>query len=182
MGTGTRPGTDFVVRVRMARPGDVDDMLVIEQASFSDPWSRYALSSSIALPVLLVRVAEVAPDAASPGRLAAYSIVSRAADEVELLNLAVSDWARGRGIGRKLVAQAEADAAGWGATALFLEVRESNFPARRLYESAGFRQVGRRKAYYRRPSEDALILRRTLDRGTDDRAAAGLPRARGTSE
>jgi len=48
---------------------------------------------------------------------------------------------------------------GRGARQIYLEVRESNAPARRLYAAHGFREVGRRKEYYRRPVEDAIVLR-----------------------
>jgi ribosomal-protein-alanine N-acetyltransferase len=55
-----------------------------------------------------------------------------------------------------------------GVANAYLEVRESNKAARRLYESRGFREIGRRERYYRRPVEDALVLRRTLERAVDD--------------
>ncbi len=64
---------------------------------------------------------------------------------------------------RKLLTEARRD----GATSVILEVRESNRPAVRLYESIGFRLEGRRNKYYRDPTEDALLLRiplRTCDK------------------
>jgi ribosomal-protein-alanine N-acetyltransferase len=50
----------------------------------------------------------------------------------------------------------------WGVATVFLEVRESNSAARRLYGALGFAQVGRRRNYYRRPTEDAVVLRATI--------------------
>jgi ribosomal-protein-alanine N-acetyltransferase len=79
------------------------------------------------------------------------------AEEAEILTLAVHPSARRRGVGRALV-QAAIRTAG-PAAALFLEVAEHNRPARLLYAGAGFRPVGRRRAYYADGS-DALVLRR----------------------
>lgn len=142
-------------------------MHAIEAVSFSDPWSRYALAGAIGSPGIIVTVAELVPGADRP-ELGGYSVVARAADEAELLNLAVAERARGRGIGAALVEHAIADATQWGACAMFLEVRASNAAALGLYQRAGFREAGRRRGYYRRPSEDALILRRELLPGRND--------------
>jgi [ribosomal protein S18]-alanine N-acetyltransferase len=161
MGTSTRTGAESVVRLRRARIDDVEAMLVIEDACFTDPWSRYALAASVQSPALAVTVAELG-DQEGPRALVGYSVLAHAADEAELLNLAVADVARRRGVGAALVRQVLTDAAARNARAVFLEVRASNEPARRLYGSAGFEEVGRRKDYYRRPSEDALILRRGI--------------------
>ena len=162
------PGVETVATLRRATPADVNPVLDIEAASFSDPWSRYALASSIASPTVRFTVAELPGQGGAPPVVAGYSVLARAADEAELLNLAVAEGARGRGIGAALVRQAIADAMEWGAWALFLEVRASNAAALALYLHAGFSEVGRRRGYYRRPSEDALILRRELLSGRND--------------
>lgn len=154
--------------LRPATLADVETMLAIEAASFSDPWSRYALAGAIRSPGTVVTVAEGVPSGAVRTEVEGYSIIARAADEAELLNLAVAEVARGQGIGAALVERAIADARQWGASAMFLEVRASNAAALGLYERAGFREAGRRKGYYRRPSEDALILRRELLPGRND--------------
>jgi ribosomal-protein-alanine N-acetyltransferase len=72
--------------------------------------------------------------------------------ETEILNMAVDPAMRQRGIGKKLLAAALGGA-------VFLEVRDSNAPARALYESVGFRIVGRRRGYYEKPLEDAIVMR-----------------------
>ena len=82
-----------------------------------------------------------------------------AADEGEILNLAVAPPGRRRGLGRALVRGVLDALTSRGARAIYLEVRESNAPARALYAAHGFREVGRRKQYYRRPVEDAIVLR-----------------------
>ena len=168
MAEGGPLGVETVARLRRATPADVSPVLDIEAASFSDPWSRYALASCIGSPTTRFTVAEVPGKGSAPPVVAGYSVLARAADEAELLNLAVAEGARCRGIGAALVRQAIADAAEWGAWAVFLEVRASNAAALALYARAGFEEVGRRRGYYRRPSEDALILRRELLPGRND--------------
>lgn len=91
-----------------------------------------------------------------------YVIARRAADEGEILNLGVATGERGHGVGRALVERALARLAAGGVRVVFLEVRESNAVARRLYQSLGFTEVARRAGYYRRPVEDAVVLRAAI--------------------
>ena len=84
-------------------------------------------------------------------------------DEVEILNIAVREDRRRRGYGSLLMATALQDAKETGILRGVLEVRISNAPAIHLYESFGFRQVGKRRGYYQDTGEDALIY--TLDMG-----------------
>jgi [ribosomal protein S18]-alanine N-acetyltransferase len=156
------------VELRRATLADVEAMFAIEAASFSDPWSRYALASAIGSSGTLVTVAVLSGPTAAHAEVGGYSVMARAADEAELLNIAVAETKRGRGLGAALIARAIADAKEWGAGAMFLEVRASNAAALALYRRAGFREAGRRRGYYRRPSEDALILRRELIPGRND--------------
>jgi len=83
-------------------------------------------------------------------------------DEAEIANLAVSDEARRAGIGARLLDFAVAAADHRQCRVVFLEVRESNVAARALYASRGFQVAGRRSKYYRKPVEDALVLRRGM--------------------
>lgn len=90
-------------------------------------------------------------------------IVGRAVqDQSEILNLGVTLHARRRGVGSDLVRHLLASFAAAGAREVFLEVRESNLAAQTLYREFGFRDVGRRRGYYRRPVEDAVILRAAI--------------------
>jgi len=87
-------------------------------------------------------------------------------DEAELLTLAVAPDRRREGLARHLLAGFEAEATGRGATRAFLEVAESNAPARALYLATGWHQAGRRRGYFTAPGtppQDALILTRNLD-------------------
>ena len=92
--------------------------------------------------------------------MAGYVVALDAADEGEILNLAVAPAGRRHGLGRALVQDILDTLAERGVRHVFLEVRESNAPARALYAAHGFKEVGRRKQYYRRPVEDAIVLRR----------------------
>ncbi|MEA2950208.1 MAG: [ribosomal protein S18]-alanine N-acetyltransferase, partial [Alphaproteobacteria bacterium] len=91
-------------------------------------------------------------------------ILSRlAADEAEILSVAVASSQRGKGLARQLLDLNLRRLAGLGVPAVFLEVDEGNAPARRLYQRAGFRDVGRREGYYPGgKGAAALILRRDL--------------------
>jgi len=101
----------------------------------------------------LFLVAEVA------GEVGGYVVALDAADEGEILNLAVAPGGRRIGLGRALVEAILGMLKDREVSHVYLEVRESNAPARALYAAQGFREVGRRKAYYRRPVEDAIVLR-----------------------
>lgn len=85
-----------------------------------------------------------------------------AADEAEVLNLAVQPSARRQGIGSRLLDQTLREAVRKGAHRVFLEVRETNQPALEFYERHGFEVTMRRAGYYAEPPDDALVLARDL--------------------
>jgi ribosomal-protein-alanine N-acetyltransferase len=100
------------------------------------------------------------------GRKTIGFAVSRiAADEAEILSIAVDANHRGRGLSRNLLLTHLGHLAGRGVRSVFLEVEENNQPARRLYQGVGFAVAGRRERYYRQPSGEqlnALLMRRDL--------------------
>lgn len=145
--------------VAPASRAHVAEVAAIEQASFSDPWSEGSFRQALENPGVFFRVATEGAE----GPVVGYVVAWFAADEGEIANVAVSPSARGRGIGGLLLDAAIAAAAEHGAHALYLDVRESNARARALYDSRGFVEVGRRRRYYRRPAEDAIVLRRGID-------------------
>ena len=130
-------------------------MHAIEQLVFADPWSQRDFRDCVTSDVTFL-VAETAEG------VAGYLVALDAADEGEILNLAVAPGGRRHGIGRALVDHALDSLARRGVRQVYLEVRESNAPARALYAAHGFREVGRRAQYYRRPVEDAVILRAAI--------------------
>jgi len=145
------------IDVRPATIADVGAIVAIEKAAFSDPWSETAFHEALAHPAVFFACARRGGD-----DIAGYVVAWFAADEGEIANLAVSPVAWGYGVGRALLTSALDVATTRGATAVYLEVRDSNERARRLYRSRDFEEVGRRKGYYRRPVEDAIVLRHTV--------------------
>ena len=94
-----------------------------------------------------------------------FSVSRIAADEAEILSIAVAQGHRGRGLSNNLLLTHLGHLAGRGVRTVFLEVEENNQPARRLYERAGFAVAGRRERYYRQASGEplnALLMRRDL--------------------
>lgn len=115
-----------------------------------------------------------APQPESPGRLAlaaeesgtpalaGFLIARHIATDWELENIVVAPAVRRMGIGMQLLDTLLVQARQNDSASIFLEVRESNMAARRLYEKLGFRENGRRRAYYTNPSEDAVLYSKTL--------------------
>ena len=153
------------VRLRPATLHDVDAVHAIERASFSDPWTRASFVSLVGNRAVSFRVAEE-PEGGIAGYVVAWFVV----DEAEIANIAVAPERRGARVGASLLDGVLSEATARGCVAAYLEVRESNAPARALYASRGFAQVGRRRGYYRRPVEDALVLRRSWP-APEDRTA-----------
>jgi [ribosomal protein S18]-alanine N-acetyltransferase len=142
------------VTLEAAVESDLDAIAELERASFADPWSRKSFEAVLDEPAAMLVVARV-----STIPLAGYVVAWFAADEGQIANLAVREPTRRRGIGSMLLAGALLEGQRRGASNIYLEVRESNEAARRLYASRGFEEVGRRKRYYRHPVEDAVVLR-----------------------
>lgn len=162
MGEPARPGAAAGVSggeaplLRRATMADVAQIAAIETRAFADPWSTQGFASLVEAPEVYLVVSEVA------GRVTGYVVARYVADEGEIANLAVAPEARGQGLGAALLDAALREARARGVVMVYLEVRQSNDVARALYASRGFREVGRRKGYYRHPVEDALVLRCTL--------------------
>jgi ribosomal-protein-alanine N-acetyltransferase len=140
------------------RVEDLDAVLAIERASFTNPWSRqaflYELRDNRVARLWVARTAAGGPPAVITGYLCLWFI----ADELHVTNFAVHPAARQRGIGRQLLATLLEHYRRHGATRAALEVRVGNETARRLYEELGFREVGLRKGYYFDTGEDALVM------------------------
>jgi ribosomal-protein-alanine N-acetyltransferase len=148
-----------VIVERLASDEDLDGVLALEEASFNNPTTREWYETELQRPeVCFIYVLR------TPGTpVAAFCAFWLVADQAHINNLAVSPELRSRGFGTELLKAVIDEAGRLGATELTLEVRESNTPALRLYERAGFHRAGVRKSYYTNPVEDAFILvRRTV--------------------
>ena len=146
-------------RLRNAEPADVAALAAIDAVCNPSPWSASGFAET--LPRAIVMVAE---DEAR--ELAGFVVVTVAADECEVLDLAVRPDRRRAGIARALLEEALARAMQRGARRCYLEVRASNRAARALYAKCGFAMDGRRRGYYRDATgarEDALLLSLELD-------------------
>jgi ribosomal-protein-alanine N-acetyltransferase len=151
-------GARLDVVIRRAREADLDEVMAIERDAFSDPWSRGSFRHLFDHLFGHFTVAEEL----GTGRVLGYVVAWFVVEDGEIANLAVAPSARRRGIGARLLEDVLASAAARGCHDVYLEVRESNRHARVLYETHGFEVVRRRVRYYQRPTEDALVMRRTL--------------------
>lgn len=142
-------------KIRRANDKDIDEIARIERGSFTDPWSAPEFRALLASPHAIFLVACDQFDA-----IAGYVVMMSVLDESEVLNIAVDPDHRGKSLGSMLLDKSLEEAEARGSRSTFLEVRQSNEPAIRLYRSRGFEEVSRRRGYYRSPVEDALVLRR----------------------
>ena len=144
------------VAIGTASERDLAEIVELERASFTDPWSAASFAAVLKDAVAFFAVAR---DGAS-NSIAGYVVAWFAADEGEIANLAVRRPTQRRGIGAALLDAALDEGRRRGAAAVYLEVRDSNAAARALYASRNFAEVARRRNYYRKPEEDAIVLRR----------------------
>ncbi len=144
---------------RPATLADAPGIAEAERVCFGDPWSAAGIlelfeNEAVSSRVVLAGGPEL--------RLAGYAFARVIAGEAEILNIAVLPLYRRQGVGRRLLDSVLAAVTAGGAVEAFLEVRESNQAARFLYEARGFRAVGFRTDYYRKPRENAVIMRSDL--------------------
>jgi [ribosomal protein S18]-alanine N-acetyltransferase len=141
-------------------PGELEDaarFAALHAASFRRGWSAEEFER------LLIERNVVADRAVAGPDLAGFVVSRIAADQAEVLSIAVDQAFRGQGIARRMLDVHLRRLARYGVTVVFLEVDERNDPARRLYAGFGFTQVGRREAYYGGAAgAAALVLRRNL--------------------
>lgn len=154
------PQSTLALRFRPMTLTDVPDVIAVERASYTFPWSEGVFRDCIRVGYLC-RVVE------ANGELAGYGIMSYGAGEAHILNICVRADLRGQGIGRKLMLFLLERARAAQMEDVFLEVRPSNPTAIALYASLGFSQIGVRKAYYQAVGgrEDALVYKLVLADG-----------------
>jgi [ribosomal protein S18]-alanine N-acetyltransferase len=138
----------------LVSPSEIDAVLAIEEASFTNPWTREMYLAE--LQNTGVSFFYLARDLER--QTIGFCSVWRVLDELHINNLAVLPAYRRAGIGAALLTHVLDAGARLGARRATLEVRRSNEAARQLYERFGFSIVGVREGYYSNPVEDALVL------------------------
>jgi [ribosomal protein S18]-alanine N-acetyltransferase len=147
--------------VRLLRPDRARECARLHEQGFAHPWPTEEFAA------LIANSSTLGAAALDPvnGRLRGFVLSRLAADEAEILTVAVDAAFQGRGIGRALLAENLRQAANAGAKAMFLEVSKDNAPALALYERFGFVKVGERAGYYRRKDGTraaAVVMRNAL--------------------
>ena len=142
-----------MVRIVDTRPEHLDDILLMEQQCFSVPWTHEQLMAQLSDFMHIFLAAED-----ENGRAVGYAGLMYVLDEGYISNVAVSPDRRREGIADMLLTELYERAKAKKLSFLTLEVRESNIPAQSLYKKHGYTEVGRRKAYYNRPKEDAVLM------------------------
>lgn len=142
--------------IENAEVSDASALADLAATCLHEAWSESSFRDIISGTATNVLVLRQGPD------ICGYAAYMIAADEAELLSIAVDKAARGRGYGRILFSEMKKLATQRGAKSLYLDVRAGNDAAIKLYESFGMETVSRRKNYYDAPIEDALIYRMEL--------------------
>jgi ribosomal-protein-alanine N-acetyltransferase len=153
MNDAARPG----FRVARLSEAYLLEVMAMELESYADPWSEGMFRQEV-------------DNAASHfyvlldgDHLVGYGGFWLLIDEAHITKLTVSTSLRRQGLGASLLQYLLRRAVWLGAATVRLEVRESNLPARRLYETAGFKAVGVRKGYYARTNENAIVMLKNLN-------------------
>ncbi len=147
--------------ISIADSSCIDAISELEQLCIIDPWSMELIADELSDANKLYLVAY------EDGECVGFISTSLVIDTADITNIAVHPDLQRRGIGCALVKECEKQLMERGAKEILLEVRESNAPARNLYEKCGFQVIATRKRYYKHPTEDALIMQKTLNETED---------------
>lgn len=138
--------------IRKMRREDLEQVVQLEAAIFSEPWSRRGFEDSMDKPDNLYLVCE------EQGEILAYCGLWGVAGEGQICNVAVKPEARNRGIAFRMLTELIHQGNDMGLDSYTLEVRAGNQAAVRVYHKLGFQDAGVRKGFYSKPAEDALIM------------------------
>jgi ribosomal-protein-alanine N-acetyltransferase len=136
---------------------DLDEVMAIERTSFRHPWSSRFFLEELQVACARSVLAEI------NGKIVGYVLFWLLPEEVDIHNIAVHTAFRRQGIGHVLLQQVAEQARSRNSSRITLEVRVSNLPAQKLYQSLGFVSKGLRKGYYSDDGEDALMMALELD-------------------
>lgn len=140
------------MEIRRSLPRDAEEIATLENEIFPDPWSDTDITSLISVE------GSMCYTALSDGKVIGYLIGRQIPPEAEIYRIATAPSHRRRGVAYRLLDYSVKTERGRGLESLFLEVRERNLPARNLYTSYGFREIGVRKNYYKNPDDNAIIM------------------------
>ncbi len=141
------------LHIRLGGIADLAEVIRIEKAVFSDPWSQEALFSELQADAMRLPLVAV-----SENSLCGYLMAWRVADQLHILNIATDPQYLRRGVGTALLVAAAGSAVEGGQMEVTLEVRESNSGARAFYRHHHFAEIGVRPGYYQDNKENAIIL------------------------
>lgn len=141
--------------IRFFKQGDERDIAELEKECFSSPWSQNAILDSAKNDTVFFVCCE-------NEKIVGYAGIQIVLDEGYVTNVAVTGSHRGNGIGGRLVDALIRHGQEKNLSFISLEVRSSNFSAISLYSKRGFIEVGKRKNFYKKPTEDAIIMTKEL--------------------
>lgn len=142
------------LNLRPLQPEDCGQAADLLDACFADPWSREALEEACS------QAAYIQLGAFLQSGLIGYAGLKMVLDEADVTNICVHPDQRQLGIGKALLGQLLAMAEDQRIGRIYLEVRVSNQAAIHMYREAGFKETGKRRGFYERPREDALLMMR----------------------
>jgi ribosomal-protein-alanine N-acetyltransferase len=159
MASDPHPATSLAFKIRDFRPSDVAAISgILRTASEAAQWPAESYPKLASSPGGLLLISESEPS----GQAIAFLAARVAADQAEILNIAILPDFRRRGVASAMLAAAFERFRQCSVSRVFLELRESNSAARALYQHHGFVLSGRRKSYYQHPAEDALCMHSDL--------------------
>lgn len=143
--------------IRAMEDRDIEYVSQIEKEIFSLPWSGQSFADAAGNPDNVYLVCECT------GEIAGYCGMWTVMGEGNITNVAVHSAYRRRGIAEALLTELEKRAKEKGVTVFFLEVRQSNEAAKKLYEKLGYSSIGTRKRFYEKPVEDAIVMSKIIE-------------------
>ena len=147
-----QPGNDNEYIIRQMEKKDIGQVERIEKEIFSIPWSAHSFEDAAMTKENIYLVCEC------NGVIAGYCGLWTVLGEGNITNMAVDKEYRKKGIGEALMKEMEKRGRQKDVDIFFLEVRQSNAAARRLYDKMGYKEIGTRKRFYERPVEDAIVM------------------------
>lgn len=140
------------MNIREALPTDIPQLFLLESSCFADPWSQKSLRDTLKEDHSFLIIAE------ENGRICGYLNTTFVLDEMNLNRICVLPQYRRIGVGSAMIGRMFDFARKNGICTIYLEVRESNENAQRVYRHFGFRVVGERANFYQHPTETGLVM------------------------